>query len=75
MLCTHFARPASRCAFRCGARAAACARALSLGASSFVCELSSGVVLLVLCQPADPALHRYLGVAAYGIIANLALVG
>ena len=75
VLCTHFARPASRLRFSVrGAALRPAARALSLGASSFVCELSSGVVLLVFNLL---ILHftGNVGVAAYGIIANLALVG
>ena len=75
VLATHFARPTSRLRFsaRCAALRPA-ARALGLGASSFVCELSSGVVLLVFNLL---ILHftGNVGVAAYGIIANLALVG
>lgn len=75
VLSTHFARPASRLRFSVrGAALRPAARALSLGASSFVCELSSGVVLLVFNLL---ILHftGNVGVAAYGIIANLALVG
>ena len=75
VLSTHFARPASQLRFSVrGAALRPAARALSLGASSFVCELSSGVVLLVFNLL---ILHftGNVGVAAYGIIANLALVG
>lgn len=75
VLATHFARPASRLRFCArGAALRPAARALGLGASSFVCELSSGVVLLVFNLL---ILHftGNVGVAAYGIIANLALVG
>lgn len=75
VLATHFARPASRLRFCArGAALRPAARALGLGASSFVCELSSGVVLLVF----NLLILRFtgnVGVAAYGIIANLALVG
>lgn len=47
--------------------------ALSLGVSSFVAEISSGVVIMVF-NYVILALKGEVGVAAYGIVANIALV-
>ncbi len=75
VLATHFTRPVSRLRFCAqGAALHPAARALGLGASSCVCELSSGVVLLEF-NLLIPHFTGNVGVAAYGIIANLALVG
>lgn len=75
VLATHFLHPTNRLRFSLKSAALRPAvRALSLGASSFVCELSSGVVLLVF-NLLILSFTGNVGVAAYGIIANLALVG
>jgi putative MATE family efflux protein len=73
-LSTHFFQKdnqlrLSRCAFK----LKKCGTILSLGLSAFISEISSGIVLIVF-NLIILSLAGTVGVAAYGIIANLALV-
>lgn len=74
VLLTHFLRGKNGFRFSAGSFSLRrYGRMLSLGLSSFVTELSSGVVIVVF-NMIILSLQGNIGVAAYGIIANLSLV-
>ncbi len=71
---THFIRRKNHFRLvRCPLKAKQIRGILSLGVSSLITEVSSGIVMLVFNQ-IILALSGNVGVAAYGIIANLALI-
>lgn len=74
ILSPHFIRKKNQFHFiRCPAKKTPCIRILSIGMPSFVTEVSSGVVMIVF-NSIILNLNGNVGVAAYGIIANLSLV-
>lgn len=71
---THFLRRKNKFRLvRCAPSGKLARGILSLGVSSFITEVSSGVVMLIFNQ-IILSLAGNVGVAAYGIIANLALI-